>query len=227
MTVLVCIPAYNAGPTIAEVIRQIQVAMQSTYSFQILVVDDGSTDETVRAAAQPSVRVTVHQNNLGKGRALQTAFDVAVREGFEWVVTIDADLQHDPFLIPRLIETAIRKDCDIVIGSRSFDRRRMSPARIFSNTTTSWLISRRIGQRIEDSQSGFRVIRTTLLPRISLRSSRFATESELLIKAGRIGARIGSFPIQTVYGNETSHIRHVADTFRFIRMYCQTWFDQE
>lgn len=221
MKVLIIIPAYNASRSIADVIRKTLTAMQAAgYAYQVMVVDDGSKDDTGSRAAGFGIRTVRHVRNLGKGAALKTGFAAALLEAYDWIVTLDADLQHNPEHIGPMLDMAVKGHFDIVIGSRRFEPARMSLARRFSNTTTTWLISKRIGQRIKDSQSGFRVIRTAILAGVTLTTNRYETESEFLMQTGR-HARIGAFPIDTVYGDETSHIRHWLDTWRFVRMYCR------
>jgi glycosyltransferase involved in cell wall biosynthesis len=165
--------------------------------------------------------------NRGKGAALKTGFQEALIRGFDAIVMLDADGQHDPTLIPRLVQKAEESDADIVIGSRMGNVGQMPWLRQATNRTTSRLVSFLARQRIEDSQSGFRLIRTRRLPELHLTTDRYDTESEMLIQAGRKGLVIRSTPIPSVYGSEESRIRPMADTGRFIRLFFRFLFRSE
>jgi len=135
------------------------------------------------------------------------------------VVTLDADMQHPPSLVPSLIQPIREGLADFVIGSRERSKSSMSWARRTSNFLTSFMVSRRIRKMIPDSQSGFRAIRMHFLRDMELTTSRYETETEILIKAADAGARFAFVPIPTIYAGETSSIRHVRDTLRFIRLF--------
>jgi glycosyltransferase involved in cell wall biosynthesis len=222
--ILIIIPAYNARTTIGVLIDKIH-DQSSSAGWDLLVIDDGSADSTNEVAAARGAAVVCHPHNLGKGEALKTGFRYAIENKYSTVVTMDADLQHDPASLPALIRYFLEGPYDLVIGSRPFDRTKMSPVRILSNTITTGLLSWRAGQQIADSQSGYRVLRTDMLKNLHLSTSRFELESELIIRAGRSDYRIGSFPIETIYAGESSHIRHIRDTLRFIKMFLATYLD--
>jgi glycosyltransferase involved in cell wall biosynthesis len=183
--------------------------------LDVLVVDDGSTDETGARALAAGARVLRHDVNQGKGAALQTGFDAAVASGADAVLALDADGQHDPASAARLL--AELAQADVVVGSRNADRRGMPWLRRATNDVTSWWVSRLAGQRIEDSQSGYRAIRADVLRRVRPESRRFEYESEFLVAAARAGFRIGFAPIPTLYNAPGSHIHPFRDTLRFVR----------
>jgi glycosyltransferase involved in cell wall biosynthesis len=220
MNTAIIIPAYNAGDSLNSLLTRL---LEFAPKHDIIVIDDGSQDGTAEAAKLSGVEVMIHQYNKGKGAALRSGFVWALRKGYDAVITIDADGQHDPKYIPRLIDLIDTGHYDIVVGSRRKEFGRMSLARYLSNNITSVVVSILAGQRIADSQSGYRIIRAGVLKNVKLETSRYQMESELLIKAGRQGFKIGSLGITNIPGG-TSHISHLKDTLRFIKMAVQTFW---
>lgn len=212
------IPARDAEATVGEVVRGLRRAIPD---LPILVVDDGSVDRTALSAREAGADVIRREVNGGKGAALQTGFDEALRRGAERVLALDADRQHDPAYAPGLL--AALDDADLVIGSREANRAGMPWLRRATNTVTTWFVSRLAGQRIQDSQSGYRAIRASVLRAVRPRSRRFEYESEFLIAAARGGFRITATPVPTLYNAPGSHIHPVSDTIRFIRLLLRHW----
>lgn len=222
---LIIIPAYNAESTVGKLIENIRVSLsQQTFNYDILLVNDGSTDKTGALASDCKVTAVSHALNLGKGEALKTGFKFASDHAYEAIVLMDADLQHDPAVLPAMLKFYLTNSYDIVIGTRTFDTKKMSLPRIVSNRITSVLMSLRTGYVIPDSQSGYRIIRTEMIKGMTLDSSRYEFESELLIRLAQKKAKMGFFPIETIYGNEKSHIRHLRDTVLFIKMFIHSFF---
>ncbi len=222
---LIIIPAYNAESTVGKLIDNIRISLpQQTFNYDILLVNDGSTDKTGALASDGKVTTVSHPLNLGKGEALKTGFKFASDQAYKAVVLMDADLQHDPAVLPAMLNFYFTNSYDLVIGTRTFDLKKMSLARILSNRITSALMSFRTGYVIPDSQSGYRIMRTEMIEGMSLESSRYELESELLIRLAQKKAKMGFFPIETIYGNEKSHISHLRDTFRFIKMFIHSFF---
>ena len=213
MKIFAVIPARDAAGTIGGVVKGILRALPESGA---IVVDDGSSDATAERARESGAIVVRHEVNQGKGAALQTGFDEALRHGADAVVALDADGQHDPSLAPDLL--AALEGADLVVGSREGDRRGMPWLRRATNDVTTWWVSRLAGQRIPDSQSGYRAIRAKVLQEVHPVSRRFEYESEFLIGAARKGFRIGEAPITTLYNAPGSHIHPVRDTLRFIRL---------
>ncbi|MCX7804311.1 MAG: glycosyltransferase family 2 protein [Planctomycetota bacterium] len=207
------IPCYNEAGCIAAVVRGALKHLSA-----VIVVDDCSTDDTARIAKEAGALVVRHETNRGKGAALKTGFERAAVEGFEAVLTMDGDGQHDPDEIPAFLEAYAAGDCDVVLGCRRFDRRVMPLVRICSNSFTSWAVSRAAGRKISDSQTGFRLVRIETWRSVPLVSDRFDLESEFIIKVCRAGARIREVPIRTIYAGEKSKIRPLKDTWRFFSM---------
>ncbi len=209
----VLIPAYQEGSRIGAVVREVL-----PFCPRIVVVDDGSADGTAVAARAAGATVLVHARNQGKGAALQTGFDYAREQGAAFVLTMDGDGQHAPADIPGFLEAFARGDAPVLVGDRMEDPRAMPFVRRMTNRFMSWLLSRKMGQRVPDTQNGFRLYRTDVLPDMSGGDARFAAESEILLILSRRGVRIGSVPVRIIYGDERSKIRPVRDTLRFIRM---------
>lgn len=211
MNILVVIPAHNAAATLPGVLRGV---LERCRQDAVVVVDDGSTDGTAEAAARCGVPVSRSPRNEGKGAALARGFARAVAGGYDAAVTLDADGQHPPRLIPDLVRRAADGGCDIVIASRRRAFAAMRPERALSNRLTTLLVSLLAGARFEDSQCGCRLVRTGLLRRLSLSAGGFQAESELLIQAGRLGARVGHVDCPVI-ASSSSHIGHLRDTARF------------
>jgi glycosyltransferase involved in cell wall biosynthesis len=209
----VVIPAHDTARTIGALVREIK-----RQGLDLVVVDDGSRDRTATVAAEEGALVISHLRNEGKGRALRTAFEYAIRQGYEGVVTMDGDGQHDPLEIPRFIREGERQHAGLVIGNRLGNGETMPRLRRWANTAMSALISALARQRIPDSQCGFRFIRREVLQSVPLRTSHFEHEAELVFGAAARRWKIVSVPIRSIYRNERSHIRPVRDGLRFLRL---------
>ncbi len=214
------IPAYQVeqclGPVLEGVLRHLP-------REDVLVLDDGSTDGTAEVARRAGVRCFSHLANQGKGAALRRGYEILRRTGAEAIFSLDADGQHDPGHIPEFLRALDSRGLDLVIGDRMNDLRRMPLDRQFSNTVSSRMLSRLIGQRLRDSQCGFRLLRAGLLEGLEFRRSRYDFESELIISAARAGARIGSVPVSVCYNGRSSHIRRFRDTWNFAGLWLAEW----
>jgi glycosyltransferase involved in cell wall biosynthesis len=215
---LAVIPARDAQETIGAVVQGLK---RNAPDLAILVVDDGSVDATSARAREAGADVIRHEVNGGKGAALQTGFDEALRRGVARVLTLDADGQHDPACARGLLLALDRSD--VVIGSRDRDRTGMPWIRRATNSFMTWVVSGLARRKLEDSQSGFRAIRAEVLAAVRPRSSRFDFESEFLIEAGRKGFTIGALPVPTLYNAPGSHIDPFHDTVRFFRLVLRHW----
>jgi len=209
----VIIPAYREGGRIGAV-----VAGVLPYLPHVIVVDDGSPDGTADEAGQAGALVIRHATNLGKGAALDTGFRAAREQGFEFVVTMDGDGQHAVSDLPAFMESYSRTGTPVLVGNRMADARKMPLVRWLTNRFMSWLLSREMGQRVPDTQCGYRLYKLAVVPGLSAASKRFAAESEILLELSGKGISIGSVPVATLYGTETSKIHPVKDTLRFIKM---------
>jgi glycosyltransferase involved in cell wall biosynthesis len=215
------IPAFNAARHLEGVIRE---ASRFIPLSRIIVVDDGSTDETYETAVRSGAKALRHAENQGKGVALHTGILAALEMGSAFAITLDADGQHAPREIAVFLQKELETDADIIVGNRMADRKNMPEDRVFANRVTSWFVSLRAGVTIPDSQNGYRLIRTSLYRTLKIRAKRYAAESEVLIRAGKKGAKIVWVPVETIYASETSSVNPVADTVRFLRMAVRSLF---
>ena len=209
------LPALNAARFLPAVIADIKAHHPD---LRVLVVDDGSTDGTGEAARGAGAEVAAHPVNRGKGAALKTGYRWALDEGIDWVFTMDADGQHLPAEMQRFLDAAATGRWDVLVGDRMAEVEGMPWIRLVTNRFTSWVTSRLAGRRIPDSQNGFRLYRTAVLDGVPLTARRYDAETEVLVRLGRRGARIGSVPVSTVYGDEKSSINPLVDTGRFFRL---------
>ncbi len=218
--VLVIIPAFNAGRTIGELVERLA---EHVARSDILVIDDGATDDTGELARSAGVSVMKHSVNKGKGAALKTGFRHALAAGYEAVLTLDADLQHDPDYVPEFLRQGAAGGYDIVIGTRQRTPE-MPRKRVIANFTSSVIISLLAGALIRDSQSGYRWIRTDILRRLRLRGDRYDLESEILLGVGRIGGAIGEISVPTIYGESSSFVNPLVDAARILRVLWSSLF---
>lgn len=217
----VVIPAFNAARHLEEVIDATSRFIDRS---RIVVVDDGSTDETGDVARRCGVAVLAHAGNKGKGVALDTGILGAAAKGMEYVITMDADGQHKPEEIPRFLQKELETGADIIVGNRMAEIKNMPGDREFANRATSWFVSARAGVHVPDSQNGYRLIKTSLYKSLKIKSKRYAAESEILIRGARAGAKIDWVPVETIYAGEQSSVHPVIDTLRFLRMAIRSFF---
>ncbi|HYG23958.1 MAG TPA: glycosyltransferase family 2 protein [Verrucomicrobiae bacterium] len=211
-TCLVCIPCLNESATIGGLVREIRRTLP-----RVLVIDDGSADNTAALAATAGAAVTRHDRSLGKGRSLQHAWAVAEQKGFEWVLTMDGDGQHAPSDISVLLSCAEASRADLVIGNRMAQAGRIPFVRRAVNRWMSRRLSRLAGVELPDTQSGFRLIRLEALRGLRIAATHFEIESEVLLRLARANRRIQFVPIQVIYRAEQSKINPVLDTIRWLR----------
>jgi glycosyltransferase involved in cell wall biosynthesis len=203
------IPAYQAAPSVGAVVEGARRVLG-----EVLVVDDGSTDDTAAAARRAGARVVSLPRNQGKGAALATAFRDLFAQGFEAVVTLDADGQHLPAEIPKLLAEAAR--ADLVLGVRAHLFAQMSRLRRTSNRLSSAAISFAAGQPLSDVQTGFRLYSRRLVEAVGFPEPRFEAESAVVVRAARRGFRIAAVGVELGFadGRTTSHYRPLVDSLR-------------
>lgn len=211
----VIIPVYNGRRYLPRLFERLLAVMPAESLF---VVDDASTDGSAEWCISQQVLVHSFAANKGKGAALQAGFEMAHQAGYHFAVSIDCDLQHRPEDIPLLLQRQRETGADIIIGAREFDPAIMPWSRIFSNSTTSRIVSMSCRRHITDSQSGFRLYRLAPLTRMQFISQRYQFETEVLIKLCKAGCSVDFIPIDTIYNDEESHISHLRDIWNFIKI---------
>lgn len=210
------IPAVDAAATIGEVVRQVKIQ-----GLSVVVVDDGSRDQTASVASEQGAVVISHLRNQGKGCALRTGFQYALRSRYDGVVTLDGDGQHDPAEILQLIHEGERQHAGVVLGNRMANGLAMPRIRRWTNALMSAIISGVVGQCIPDSQCGFRFIRREVLEDLPLRARRFEIETELVVEAAVRKWKIVSVPVRSIYRRQPSRIRPLRDAVRFLGIVCR------
>ena len=212
--ICVLIPCFNE----ARHIRRVASATRP-FASTVLVVDDGSTDATSSEAAAAGAQVLRLPRNQGKGAALKAGFAWAAEQHFAAAITLDGDGQHDPAEIQAFFDAYDQGACDIVIGNRMTDTRAMPRLRRWTNRLTSAAISRLAGQRLWDTQCGFRLIAIETWNKLKLEGRRYELETEVLIRAARAGARIEQVKVATIYAQHNeSKIHPIKDGARILRL---------
>jgi glycosyltransferase involved in cell wall biosynthesis len=206
------IPCFNEGAGIAAVVS----ALRQQVSF-VLVVDDGSTDETAHLAKGAGATVIHHERNCGKGAALRSGLSQLFKQGFEWAVTIDGDGQHAPEDLPALLRCAEQTGARLVIGNRMDDARAMPRLRRQVNRWMSRKLSRLAGRHLPDTQCGLRLIHLETWAALPRKTERFEVESEMLMAFLAAGRRVEFVPIQVIRSCRRSRIHPVADSLRWLR----------
>jgi len=207
--VLALIPAHDEGPRIAAVVRG------AAGHLPVLVIDDGSTDDTAALAEAAGAEVRGQHPNQGKGAALRAGFAVAISRGVLAVVTLDGDGQHDPAELPRFLEAEREHPVELIVGKRDFGR--MPLVRRIANGLGTLLLSAAVRRWIPDNQSGFRLVgRRLMAEMIASTEDGFAFEVEMIAVCLREGWPIRWVPISTIYGDERSHIRPLRHLREFI-----------
>ena len=188
------IPAYNEAGHVGQVVQSAKMFVD-----EVVVVDDGSADETAAEASAAGARVYRHLVNRGVGGSTATGLRAAVRLGADIIVTLDADGQHLPLEVTNLAAPIERGEADFVIGSRLLNRKRMPVWRRLANCVAdlcTWLL---FGVRVSDSQSGFRAYSREVATSIDIRTSGMEVCSEIVAEVGRHNFRIAVVPITAVY----------------------------
>ena len=217
-TYALVIPAHNEAPTIEEVVRK-----ALSYINEVIVVDDGSTDETAKILDGLPVTVLRNSHNMGKAFSLWQGFQHAMDRGVRAIVTLDGDGQHLPEDIPRLIAQWERNPNYLIIGARQRKGGQDFNIRVFANRMADFWISWAAGYCIADSQSGFRVYPSRLLQQTTCRHGKaqsFVFESEILIEAAKLGYQSLPLSIETAIrkASRASHFRPALDVIRITRM---------
>lgn len=222
MKVAAVIPAYNAEKTVGQVIEGLRDFIDA-----ILVVDDGSLDATAQVASKAGAKVIRHSVNQGLGMALQTGFKEALKGDYQAIVTLDADGQHSPGDVRKLLVALEQNGADVIIGSRLTDRsewHKFPLLRLLGNLILTYLTNWAVGRKVTtDSQSGCRVFLRRVLEEIKLSSTHMAVSSEIIIETTRAGFKVAEVPIEVTYENEVSYQRFLRDPLAIMSLLLRKW----
>ena len=208
----VVIPCFNEGAGIAALVAAVRLQFP-----RVLVVDDGSTDDTPVRAQSAGAKVVRHAQNLGKGAALKTGLSQARKQGFEWAFTLDGDGQHAPDDMPAFLQCAEQTGALLVVGNRMHNTRAIPWLRRQVNCWMSRQLSRRAGKHLPDSQCGFRLIHLGTWAALPLKTEHFEVESEMLMAFLAAEHPVAFVPIQVISRSRSSHIHPVADSLQWWR----------
>lgn len=215
---IVGIPAYNEAVSIGSV-----VVRASQHADEVIVVDDGSPDETAAVAGAAGATVLEHDTNLGKGAAVQTLFEHVRSMNCDAVVLLDGDGQHDPAQIPDVVQPVLEDDADIVIGSRYLDGSNGGETprcRRYGQRVLDLLIAGSSRRQVSDSQSGFRALSPSAVEDVTLKADSYGVESEMIDSATKNGMDIVEQPIDVRYqgldGQSQNPFRHGMAVVMFI-----------
>jgi glycosyltransferase involved in cell wall biosynthesis len=212
----VCIPAYNEQNLIVDVIRQVR-----PFVDEIVVCDDGSTDETEQKARSEGVHVIRHQKNLGKGGAMKSLFDYAKNIGADIMITMDGDGQFLPEEIPRMMEPVIKQKADVVLGYRFDDANDMPTYRKFGNKFLDKMTSLASELPFRDTQGGFRAYSKKAIQLIQFSTNGFGVDSEIVVNASKQNLKIVEEKVTVIYntGGKTSTktpVVHISEVLKTI-----------
>ena len=211
MNLLLAIPVFNEARYLASVLDRVR-----RYVDRILIVDDGSTDDTPRILdRQTDIFRVRHPENRGYGQSLSTAFSFAVRHGYDWLITMDCDNQHEPEQLPQFIAAARADDADIISGSRYLEphgpRDCPPPDRREINREITELLNETLGLGITDAFCGFKAYRTDALRRFEVTIPGYAMPLQIWVQAAVHRMRIRELPVRLIYNDPTRHFGGMLD----------------
>lgn len=209
---VVLVPAYNAEPTLAKVVKGVRRNLPNAL---VIGIDDGSTDGS-RKLLRTVVDETIEfDKNQGKGAALRAGFAKALEKGAAAVLTIDSDGQHDPAFAPAIVGALHR--ADIVIGTRDLSGAGVPKHRRIANMISSAATRAVSGGKVRDSQSGYRAMKAEVLRKVHAVGDRYEFETDFIIRAARAGFTTVNVPISTIYGSP-SYFREFRDAWLVIKV---------
>jgi len=219
MKFCILIPAHNEANTIGALVRALKEKQ-----YDVVVIDDGSQDGSGQIAEGQGAVVISNTKKSGKGASLQNGFDYALKKGYDGVLAMDGDGQHDPQDVENFFEHARKNQEQVITGNRMHNPKGMPMVRYLTNCFMSFLISLVCRQSIPDTQCGYRYISCNVLRQIPLTCRDFEIETEILMKAAKKGFHIESIPVKTIYRNEKSKINPFKDTIRFFSYFIREVF---
>lgn len=209
--IIVIIPCLNEARTIGPLVSEIRRHLPN-----VLVINDGSADATAAEAAHAGARIIHHREPRGKGSSLREAFAYACDRGFSWALAMDGDGQHSPRDIPAFLRAAESSSASMLVGNRMQNARCMPFIRRVVNRAMSRILANLCAFPIPDSQCGFRLLDLHAWNRLRCSSDHFEIESEMIVRFLQAGHKIDFIPIETRYGSESSKIRPLKDTLRWL-----------
>lgn len=210
--ILVVVPVFNHGATLRQVVTQVLAVHED-----VLVLDDGSTDNGLEMISGLPVRIHAHRANQGKGAAIRTAADIASSLGATHIVTIDADGQHDPRDLPAFFNAIRRHPLAVIVGARNFATANVPWSSRFGRAFSNFWLRVQTGRRVSDAQSGFRAYPTALFEHLSFTEKRYSFEVEVLVRSAWAGLDLLDVPVTVLYppkDQRVSHFRKIADNMR-------------
>ncbi|MCX7895082.1 MAG: glycosyltransferase family 2 protein [Thermoanaerobaculum sp.] len=211
MTIAVAalIPAFCCETTIGAVVQGVLRHVPT-----VLVVDDGSTDATAVVARRAGAHVLRLDQNQGKGSAVRQGLPWVLAGPWSHVLMLDGDGQHDPDDIPKFL--ALAGEHDLVVGNRLYEPQAIPKKRFWTNYIGTKALTLMTGFPLEDSQCGFRLVRSSVLRRMHLIGRRYSVDTEILVRAGRMRVSFAHVPIRVIYNGQKSHFRPLADTVHIV-----------
>jgi len=210
--IFIVIPTYNESKTIGAIVRAL-----GQRGFRVIVVDDGSKDNTIVEANKFGAELIVHAKNAGKGRCIREGLEYALKNNCEACIMMDGDGQHSLHDIDKFIDEYKKSGSDIILGNRLHNPKNMPFIRRCANRFMSFVISLFITEKVEDSQCGYRLISRKGMELMELNTMKYEIESEMIIEAKRRGLKISSINIDSIYEGEASQINPFLDTARFVK----------
>ena len=206
------IPCLNEGATVGSLVQEVRKVLPT-----VIVIDDGSHDDTRKLAREAGATVLLHEEARGKGAALNSGWQAAQGLGFQWALTLDGDGQHSPSDIPKFFTAAENGLASLVVGNRMVHPDGMPWLRLQVNRWMSRRLSRLAGCELADTQCGFRLMNLREWSKLTIQTTHFEIESELLLAFAAAGLHIDFVPIRVIYRGEESKIRPLQDTWRWFR----------
>lgn len=198
--ILLGIPVFNEAKYIADVLGEVR-----QHASEILVIDDGSTDDTPRLLAGHPVEVVRHATNRGYGRSMRDMLRWAEFDGYDWLITMDCDLQHEPAAIPEFRDAIAKDDCDVVSGSRYLqmgcDDDAPPEDRQAINAAMTGMLNDRLGLRLTDAFCGFKAYRVAACRGLALDIDGYDFPMQFWVQAAHHGLRISELPIRLIYND--------------------------
>jgi len=221
----ILIPAYNAHKELPQIINQLEHLPNKPE--HVYIIDDGSSQQySILPSKSFAIELVRLEKNSGKGFALRKGMELFLKNQIPFLLLMDSDGQHPVTHIPDFLKIIKADRYDLLIGNRVKKIGQMPALRIFSNTISSLIVSWVTGQRIADSQCGFRLMKREIVEELDLRENGFQIETELILKGVKKGFRIGFLPIPTIYNGQKSYIKHLSDTIRFVQIVLKEIFSR-